>query len=273
MSLDFLAFGYGSHRVPCPECKRGARDTTLGVTRDSTGAVFHCFRCGLAGAQRPTCRTGAYPSRLPIRVTSAAGGLEWSPRAESIWRGTVPIRATLAQTYLEHRQCVLPPADGALRFLPPRGKYPPSLCALVSDARSGRPLTLHFTKLAPDGRGKAGTSIDKTLLKGHRKKGGVIRLWPNEAVATGLAIAEGIENALAAAHVYTPVWASVDAGNLAVLPVLAGIESIVIVADYDAAGVRAADRCGIRWEDSGCEVAIIVPDIAGTDLADAAAVA
>ena len=31
------------------------------------------------------------------------------------------------------------------------------------------------------------------LCKGHRKAGGVIRLWPDDEVTDGLAVAEGIE--------------------------------------------------------------------------------
>ena len=36
----------GSHRLTCPDCGRGPRDKTLGVTiKADGGMVAHCFRC------------------------------------------------------------------------------------------------------------------------------------------------------------------------------------------------------------------------------------
>jgi phage/plasmid primase-like uncharacterized protein len=144
------------------------------------------------------------------------------------------------------------------------------LCALVTDAITANPISLHFTKLSADGRGKAGTERDKTLLAGHRKGGGIIRLYPNEAVTYGLGIAEGIETALCAAHGFAPLWAAIDAGNLAALPVLAGIEALTIFADYDDAGLRAAKICADRWA-TMAEVTTVRPDVPGTDIADVVA--
>jgi hypothetical protein len=189
----------------------------------------------------------------------------------AIWARSQPLRGTLGQTYLEHRRCLLPPADGDLRYLPASGKYPPTLCALVTDAITAAPLTLHFTRLARDGRGKAGTDQDKLLLAGHAKAGGVIRLWPNLDVRYGLGIAEGIETALCAAHAYTPVWAMVDAGNMAKFPLLDGIETLVIFADNDPAGLAAARACGTRWGRAGREALLVVPNQG--DMADVVAAA
>jgi hypothetical protein len=140
----------------------------------------------------------------------------------------------------------------------------------VSDARTNAPLTLHFTRLASDGHGKAGTAQDKLLLSGHRKRGGVVRLWPAECVTYGLGIAEGIESALAAAHIFTPVWAAIDASNLAQFPVLPGVEALTIFADHDNIGIIAAKACARRWHAAGREVRIRAPRTFGTDAADVA---
>jgi hypothetical protein len=110
------------------------------------------------------------------------------------------------------------------------------------------------------------------LLKGHRKSGGVIRLWPDESVTSSLSIAEGIETALCAAHGATPIWSCIDAGNMARLPVLAGIYSLIIFADYDEAGLRAANACASRWA-AGAEVTLVQPATPGTDMADVVATA
>jgi len=108
------------------------------------------------------------------------------------------------------------------------------------------------------------------LLGGHRKQGGVVRLWPDDAVTTGLGVAEGIETALSLAHGLTPVWACIDAGNLAGLAVLDGIEALTIAADHDDAGIAAANTCADRWARAGAEVRVVLPEIQKTDLNDVA---
>jgi phage/plasmid primase-like uncharacterized protein len=138
----------------------------------------------------------------------------------------------------------------------------------VSDVRTAKPISLHFTRLAADGRGKLGSDRDKLLLGGHRKKGGGIRLWPDEGATRGLGLAEGIETALAAAHIHSPVWAAIDAGNLSAFPVLPGIESLTIFADHDVPGLKAAQACGTRWQAAGREVRILRTRRAGQDAAD-----
>jgi len=45
--------------------------------------------------------------------------LEWSARAENIWRATIPIIGTPAETYLRGRGCIIPDCTD-LRFLPAR---------------------------------------------------------------------------------------------------------------------------------------------------------
>jgi hypothetical protein len=130
--------------------------------------------------------------------------------------------------------------------------------ALVTCAENREPLTLHRTWIRPDGR-KAEVDPPRLLLGHHRKQGGVIRLWPDEAVTTGLAVAEGIETALAVATVYRPVWSGIDAGNLAALPALAGIEELLIMADHDDAGLHAARECAARWHREGVRVRIAIP--------------
>ena len=192
---------------------------------------------------------------------------DWSEKAERIWRMTVPL-GELAKTYLQNRGCVLPPRDGDLRFLPGSDRHPPSLCGRITDAVTAKPISLHFTELLPDGSGRGA----RRLIAGHRKKGGVIRLWPDEAVTYGLAIGEGIETCLAAAHLFTPVWACVDAGNLARLPVLDGIEALTIFADHDAAGLKGARECARRWRESGRDVRVLRARLAGADIADLAGV-
>lgn len=252
-------------RRPCPQCDRGPRDRALATTTDERGTVSFCHRCGYVATEHSETR-----SHTPIRTTSSTEPLDWSTRADAIWNRTQALRGTLGERYLQHRGCALPPRDSHLRYLPSTDKHPPSLCACVTDVLTGKPTSLHFTRLAADGRGKAGTDRDKQLLAGHRKKGGCIRLWPDEAVTHGLALAEGIESALAAAHAFEPIWAAIDAGNLAAFPVLAGVEALTIFADHDQRGIEAARECARRWRDADREVRVRVPKNKGDDAADVA---
>src|SRR3712207_7002433 len=107
-------------------------------------------------------------------------------------------------------------------------------------------MTLHRTWLHPDGSGKAKLERPRLLKSGYPKKGGVVRLWPDDEVSYGLLVGEGIETVLTAAHGFVPAWSCLDAGNLSTLPILEGIDCITIVADHDPDGLRAADECGRR---------------------------
>ena len=252
-------------RAPCPVCAKGPKDRALSTTTDERGTVSHCFRCGYVKAEHLERRP-----LEPIRSTAPKSDapLEWSERAESIWRRTQPLRGSLGEVYLRHRGCVLPPQDSDLRFLPASDKYRPTLCAKITDAVTNAPLSLHFTRLASDGRGKAGSGCDKMLLAGHRKRGGAIRLWPGECVTYGLGIAEGIETALVSARAFTPIWATVDCGNMAAFPLLPGIDCLAVYADHDQAGMRAAIQCAQRWNKAGREVAVYRSPVPGEDIAD-----
>ena len=77
---------------------------------------------------------------------------------------------------------------------------------------------------------------------------GVIRLSADEEVTLGLGLTEGIEDGLAVLlSGWAPVWCATSAGAIERFPVLSGIESLTIHADYDNAGINAAQICVDRW--------------------------
>lgn len=196
-----------------------------------------------------------------------------SPYGLRLWASSRPLAGTVGAQYLAARGCVLPPADGDLRFLPahkhPLGEYVgPALVALVSGIETREAISLHFTWICPDGTKANTPGPARLLLGGHRKAGGCIRLWPDEAVTHGLGVGEGIESCLSLAHAFTPVWSLIDAGNLAALPVLLGIEALTIAQDNDNAGRRAAQTVAERWAAAGAEVAIVAAADDGADLND-----
>lgn len=259
----------GPSRQPCPACGRGPKDRTCGVTVDDRGGVAHCFRCDY----RENTGGQSWPGRPHARAAATARHETLSEFGLALWDACRPL-AGEALAYLDARACVAPPAGGDLRYHPalkhpPSGMVGPALVALVTDAVTGQPLTLHRTWIQADGN-KAPLDPPRMLLGGHRKAGGVVRLWPDEDVSTGLGVGEGIESCLSLAHALQPVWAALDAGNLAAFPVLEGIEALTIAADHDDAGIAAAHACGERWAAAGREVRIVMPEHQKADLNDVA---
>jgi len=261
----------GPGRQPCPLCNRGQKDRSLGVTVEPDGrGVAHCFRCGHVQTIRGEVTSRRSQHVLPHRP-AAKKRRALSPYGRQLWESCVPLDgASLA--YLQARQCVIPPPGGHLRCHPRLKHWPsstvgPALVGLVTDAVTGEPLTLHRTWVQSDGK-KAPLDEPRMVLKDHDKVGGVVRLWPDEAVTVSLGIAEGIETALSLAHAFSPVWALLDAGNLASMPVLDGVESLLIAADHDAAGIAAAKSCGQRWAARGREARIVMSDVPKADLND-----
>ena len=268
-AIDIENLRVGNHRIRCPDCGKRENDKTLGITVEHDRTIWHCFRCGMAGArlaERTVMRVGTLPNQRiqPTRYLSLTA--HW----RDVWRSLKPISGTAAD-YLRARACEIPPADGDLRCTEslehPSGYIGPAFVGLVTDALTGEPLTLHRTWVKPDGN-KADVDPPRLLLGRHRKQGGVIRLWPQSSVSDALTVSEGIESGLTAATMYAPVWSAIDAGNLGALPVIHGVKSLLIAADHDPAGLRAMSQCADRWHQAGRKVQILKSPIPGEDLND-----
>ena len=257
----------GENRLPCPVCDRGPKDTALSVRLEPDGViVWYCHRlCGMDGSNRSRDpKIPPRPRQAPPQAAERRRGL--SDYWRHLWEATMPVSGA-GLDYLRARVCQVPPADGDLRYLPKlrhfSGYSGPVLVALITDTLTGEPLSLHRTWIRPDGK-KADVSPPRMLLKDHPIAGGVIRLWPDEVVTSGLGIAEGIETALSLAHGFAPVWACIDAGHLAKFPVLNGIQDLIIAADNDPRGREAADACAARWADHAA-VRVIHAETDGAD--------
>jgi putative DNA primase/helicase len=185
------------------------------------------------------------------------------------WTESIPAPGTLAEKYLTSRRLSLPDRhESALRFHPScpfgKGTRQPCMVALFRDIRTNEPKAIHRTALTPEG-----AKIDRKVM--GLKAGCAIKLTPDEDVAEGLTIAEGIETALAGMTLnFKPAWALGDAGALARFPVLSGIESLSVLVDNDASGTGQASalECSRRWTSAGREVFRVLPTAIGTDMAD-----
>jgi Toprim domain len=88
-------------------------------------------------------------------------------------------------------------------------------------------------------------------------------------IADTLAVAEGIETAIAANMLgYGPAWALGSAGAVAQLPVLARVDRLVLLEENNDASRAAVDRCGRRWLRAGRKVIRVSPDQGYDDLND-----
>lgn len=198
-----------------------------------------------------------------------------SQAAWSQWCKAVPVAGTIAETYLRARGIVLPDWPGVLRFEPaavfsvPGGGTVthPALIAAVALWGDKIACAIQRTALKPDGTGKA------DLPGGARRsfgpaRGGAVRLSRFEAGRT-LVLAEGVETALACllAMPNAGVWATLGTSGLRSVFVPKGA-SVLIAADADVAGRKAAHDLAQRLTVEGHDVRTAIPPREGADWND-----
>ncbi|MGI8896486.1 MAG: DUF7146 domain-containing protein [Casimicrobiaceae bacterium] len=257
----------GENRTTCPRCARGPSDDALAVRIQGDRACWLCHRCQWSGATSANDDNGRHwkSPLLPI----PAKPREAYELARAIWNECVPLDGTAGADYLHQRACAFPGRYADLRFhaslfCTRAARRLPAIVCRVSTAVGNRGVGIHRIFLDPAGSDRA---IAKMRL-GSADDPVCIRLFADEDISYGLAIAEGVETALAAARLYAPVWATIDAGQMAKFPVLAGIETLTIFADHDPAGLRAARECASRWCAAQRRVVAITPARAGADAND-----
>jgi hypothetical protein len=261
----------GRDQVLCPGPGHSRGDRSLSVRFTANGFVCHSH----AGDDWRDCREevsrrlGEDPWRPPaprqrLPDNDTVDRVGW---ARALWRDTVPAKGTPAERYLvETRRLELPDTE-AIRFHPRlkfshTGEFLPAIVCALMDIRTNEFTGVHRTFLRDDQ--KVG------VLSLGRKLGSAIKIDPDSAVATGLAVAEGLESAIAARFIYRPAWSLIDANGINGFPVLPGIEHLTIFADNDASrtGEVAAYACQERWQIEGREVEIRMPPHVGEDIAD-----
>ncbi len=259
-----------SWRGRCPVCDykgatfavragRGNRPSLYCANGCSRDDLDRALQAVFAGNWQPPERPDA-ESEAEVRERKQAAALR-------IWNGADPVRVTAAELYLRHRHLEHVIGSAALRYrrdVPhPEAGRTPAMIALVH-AIDDRPLGIHRTYVAPDGR-KANVEPAKASL--GPIWGGAIRLDP---VARELVIGEGIETSASAGKLLgLPAWAAISAGNLARGLVLAPeVRSIIIAADTDPPGERAARDAALRWSREGRKVRIARPDRENCDFND-----
>jgi hypothetical protein len=186
-----------------------------------------------------------------------------SQAAEDLWSWTTPASGTPVEIYLRSRAITIPPPP-SLRFCqeakhgPTLSKWP-TMIARVVDGESGSSMGIHRTFLAPGGKRKAPVKPEKMML--GPCAGGAVRLAefnPDRPLLIG----EGIETSLSAmvmAQHPCQAWAALSIAGLDALALPDSVRSVVVLADNDGQGQRAAHRNASRWEKGGREVKVTSP--------------
>jgi hypothetical protein len=294
MTLDFETLqqlSRGAERIDtaCPICgpqKRSGSNRTRKVLRifnpEPGFSTYYCARCGEKGHAHESARRSAkldpieeiigilnptvvVPEKQPDHDAEKEAK---SALARRLWRRRLPIRGTIAETYLRDVRGYRGPLPDTLGFLPPNGKYKPSMIAAFGIANEPEPGVLeidpgaitciHMTRLLPDGSGKDNGDDDKAKIMLGPSAGQPIVLAPcNDLLA--LVIAEGIEDALTA-HAITGrgAWA---AGSASRLPKLADVvpsyvECVTVLVDDDDAGNKNAKQLIAKLIARGFEVRV-----------------
>ncbi len=175
-----------------------------------------------------------------------------------IWQAAEPPLGTLVETYFESRGIhVAIPTN--IRFHPSlkhrSGSMWPASVALVTRGSDALPLGVHRTFISCDGKGKAPVEPQRMMLGPCH--GGAVRLTPPADV---LMIGEGIETCLAVMQATGwPAWAALSTSGLRSLKLPNEVHEVVILADGDDPGEKAALDSGRRWEREGRRVRIARP--------------
>jgi hypothetical protein len=245
---------------------------------------YHCFVCGAHGGHIDwLMQVEGMDQEQALQFLSAWDGpiIEQNDPdneahrrhafARRLWEQAQSITGTLAARYLTDTRGIdlaaLPTSiDEVLRFHPRcpfNGACHPSLLALLRDVRTDALTGIHRIALTPDAK-----KIDRWMLG----RSGVVKLWP---IGSQLVIGEGIETVLAAATripyrgaPLRPAWSAVSAGSLGNLPVLPGVERLIVLVDHDEEGRAAAKRCADRWQRAGRTAIRLTPKRAGADFND-----
>jgi hypothetical protein len=258
----------GRDSVSAPGPGHSPRDRSLSIRLDPRSSIGLKIKSFSPSDDWQTC-VDHVCSKLNISRAPAVPHLDTSEFALKIWRETVEARGTLAERYLKSRGLDIPDnCNRVIRFHPScpfgKGTRHPCMVSLYRHIITNEPRAVHRTALTRDG-----AKIDRKAL--GPKSGCAIKLTPDEDVAEGLAIGEGVETWLAGMALgFRPCWALGDAGSIAKFPILGGIECLTILVDRDANGTgqASANECSDRWTREGREVFRVTPVKVGNDMAD-----
>jgi hypothetical protein len=245
-----------------------------------TGCIYQAIVEALGG--RPGSAPLGRHDVDPRLVRRAQDRIEW---ARQIWRESRHARGTIVQDYLfgrgftgempwkrqidSHTPTSLNSSVGlaipsSVRFHSglkhKSGVWLPAMVAAIDDL-GGEMVGIHRSFLKPDGTGKAAVEPNKMML--GRLSGGAVRLT---AGAPELVLCEGIETGLSILQATgLHVWATLGTSNIGKVELPDFVHTIIIAADHDDPGIKAARAAAQSYRESGYRVRILTPQKEGCD--------
>jgi hypothetical protein len=263
----------GGRRANVPGPGHSRADRSVSLLLDGDRVVIHAF----AGEDWRTVRRQLQDLGLVDalgRIRAGGGGCGVCPgpggppsdglrvrTAAALWSEGCPLHGTPAERHLRLRQ-VRRPAGSALRFHPAvpaaiyaaRGPRRPAMLAAVRDA-AGEVVAVEVTYLRPDGRLAPARLPRKTV--GVLPTDAAVRLDP---AGERLLVGEGVATCLSASERFGwPAWALLSAGRMQRWRPPAGVRQVLVAADADAAGQRAANVLASELRAVGVVVAVRAP--------------
>jgi len=271
----------------CPAHDDHSPSLSIGIS-DQGMILFKCF----AGCTYESIidALGGRPWSNPLRpadrtTSSAQRQRENIERARRIWRESSDARGTPVQVYLSARRftgampwkrqidsqaptsldySVSLAIPSAVRFHSglkhKSGVWLPAMVATIDDL-AGEIVGIHRTFLKPDGTGKAAVEPNKMAL--GKLSGGAVRLT---AGASELVLCEGIETGLSILQATgLHVWAALGTSNIGQVELPDFVRTIIIAADHDDPGIKAARAAAQSYRESGYRVRILSPQKDGWD--------
>lgn len=278
------------YRARCPA--HGGGHLNLSVWGDENGvARFKCWSHGCS-TKEIVAALGAMPasvkSALPRAKMKTDNRKDTRALVARLWRQARDARGTIVQDYLFGRgftgempwkrqvsNQVATSLDYqvglaipvSLRFHPrlkhASGVYLPAMVAAIDDL-DGTIAGIHRTFLKPDGTGKAEVAPNKMLL--GRERGCAVHLT---AGAPTLCVCEGIETGLAILQATgLHVWVALGTSNLGQVVLPGFVREVIVAADHDEPGMKAARAAAESYEACGYQVRIVSPVAEAADFND-----
>ena len=238
--------------------------------------------CDLRDIVAELRRLGFLGTSNPGHVKIGRGGEHHPPdeddlvrikRAQRLWQEAEDPRGTAAERYLNARKLELSVAIAgfALRFHPRcpwhnqntnQTERVPALLAAFREIVGNNVTGVHRIRLD---RPSAWPKVERRMLGVVSRSAIKLDLTAERELVVG----EGVETVLAGRQLgYGPAWAMGSVGALSFVPLLPGINRLVILGETGEASARAIEILGRRWYNAGRLVRIIEPDPGFSDLND-----
>lgn len=236
----------------CPAHNDGS--PSLSVRLGDTAILFHCFAgCTSAEVMKALQRQRLH-DRAPLAMPEGKPKRDMGALASRLWKASVPIAGTLAESYLLARGLAAP-FPKALRFNPStilgsgadKRVMPAMIAAVENDLEV---VAVQRTFLDPDDVLRR--PIPKPKVSLGLLGTAAIRLAP---ATDELGLAEGIEDALSAmAWQGTPTWALGGVERLAFVAIPEKVRRVIVYADRGRAAERLFEKARDHLAGDGREV-------------------